>query len=68
MHIALWPHNQVIWGIGSTAPGLLTFFIDKFSLVFPDYRERVIKHGSGVTRFESASEVFLRPSSVILQG
>ncbi|KAK9853131.1 hypothetical protein WJX84_007348 [Apatococcus fuscideae] len=30
--------------IGSTAPGFLQFFIDKFAQVFPDYRERVLRH------------------------
>ncbi len=30
--------------VGSTAPGLLSFFIDKFSRVFPDYRERLRRH------------------------
>lgn len=34
----------VVMGIGSTAPGLLQFAIDKFSQVFPDYRERVVMH------------------------
>ncbi|EIE27406.1 hypothetical protein COCSUDRAFT_52156 [Coccomyxa subellipsoidea C-169] len=29
---------------GSTAPGLLQFFIDKFSSIYPDYRERVLRH------------------------
>lgn len=33
-----------VLAIGSTAPGLLTFAIDRFSLVFPDYRERTLKH------------------------
>ena len=30
--------------MGSTNPGLLTFAIDKFSQVFPDYRDRVLRH------------------------
>eukprot|EP00197_Chlamydomonas_leiostraca_P008890 CAMPEP_0202868502 /NCGR_PEP_ID=MMETSP1391-20130828/10913_1 /ASSEMBLY_ACC=CAM_ASM_000867 /TAXON_ID=1034604 /ORGANISM="Chlamydomonas leiostraca, Strain SAG 11-49" /LENGTH=335 /DNA_ID=CAMNT_0049548681 /DNA_START=69 /DNA_END=1076 /DNA_ORIENTATION=- len=34
----------VVLGIGSTQPGLLQFFIDKFSQVYPDYRARVIRH------------------------
>ena len=34
----------VVLAIGSTAPGLLSFFTDKFSRVFPDYRERVRRH------------------------
>lgn len=33
-----------VLAIGSTAPGLLQVFIDKFSQVFPDYRERVVRH------------------------
>lgn len=37
----------VVLGIGSTSPGLLSYFIDKFSLVFPDYKDRVIRHGEG---------------------
>ncbi len=36
--------SLAVLAIGSTAPGLLSFFIDKFSRVFPDYRERVLKH------------------------
>jgi len=35
----------VVLGIGSTSPGLLAYFIDKFSLIFPDYKDRVIRHG-----------------------
>ena len=38
--------SLVVLGIGSTQPGLLQYFIDKFSLVFPDYRERVTRHGA----------------------
>ena len=34
----------VVLALGSTAPGLLGFFINKFSAVFPDYRERVLGH------------------------
>jgi hypothetical protein len=34
----------VVLAIGSTAPGLLQLAIDSFSLVFPDYKERVIRH------------------------
>ncbi|KAF8066189.1 ACS8 [Scenedesmus sp. PABB004] len=34
----------VVLAIGSTAPGLLQVFIDKFSQVFPDYRDRVVAH------------------------
>jgi hypothetical protein len=37
----------VVLAIGSTNPGLLTFFIDKFSQVFPDYRDRVLRHEAG---------------------
>ncbi len=33
-----------VLGIGSTAPGFLQFFIDKFAQIFPDYRERVLRH------------------------
>merc|ERR1712113_342758 len=33
-----------VLAVGSTAPGLLTFAIDRFSLVFPDYRERTCRH------------------------
>ncbi|KAG2489980.1 hypothetical protein HYH03_011609 [Edaphochlamys debaryana] len=33
-----------VLAIGSTAPGLLAVVIDKFSQVFPDYRDRVLKH------------------------
>ncbi len=33
-----------VLAIGSTSPGILQFFIDSFSQVFPDYKERVIKH------------------------
>lgn len=34
----------VVLAIGSTAPGLLQFIIGRFAQVFPDYRERVLRH------------------------
>lgn len=34
----------MVLAVGSTAPGLLSFFIDKFSRVFPDYRDRLVRH------------------------
>eukprot|EP00891_Asterochloris_glomerata_P002802 jgi/Astpho2/2802/e_gw1.00050.156.1_t len=34
----------VVLAVGSTAPGLLQVVIGKFSSVFPDYRERVLRH------------------------
>ena len=34
----------VVLAIGSTAPGLLSVVIDKFSQVWPDYRARVVGH------------------------
>jgi hypothetical protein len=37
----------VVLAVGSTAPGLLQFATDKFQTVFPDYRERVLKHEAG---------------------
>lgn len=33
-----------VLAVGSTAPGLLTFATDKFSSLFPDFRERVLRH------------------------
>lgn len=36
--------SLVVLAIGSTNPGALGFLIDQFSLVFPDYRERVRRH------------------------
>ncbi|KAK9814053.1 hypothetical protein WJX73_010787 [Symbiochloris irregularis] len=36
--------SLVVLAIGSTNPGALGFLIDRFSLVFPDYRERVRRH------------------------
>ena len=33
-----------VLAVGSTAPGLLEFAIGKFSSIFPDYRERVLRH------------------------
>eukprot|EP00199_Chlamydomonas_sp_CCMP681_P002494 CAMPEP_0119108616 /NCGR_PEP_ID=MMETSP1180-20130426/15466_1 /TAXON_ID=3052 ORGANISM="Chlamydomonas cf sp, Strain CCMP681" /NCGR_SAMPLE_ID=MMETSP1180 /ASSEMBLY_ACC=CAM_ASM_000741 /LENGTH=335 /DNA_ID=CAMNT_0007094249 /DNA_START=45 /DNA_END=1052 /DNA_ORIENTATION=+ len=33
-----------VLAIGSTVPGVLQFAIDKFSLVFPDYKDRVVRH------------------------
>lgn len=33
-----------VLAVGSTAPGLLQFAIDKFSQVFPDYKKRVVEH------------------------
>lgn len=37
----------VVLAIGSTAPGLLAVVIDKFSQVYPDYKERVARHEAG---------------------
>lgn len=34
----------VVLAVGSTAPGLLQFVIGRFAQVFPDYRERVLRH------------------------
>jgi len=34
----------IVLAIGSTAPGLLEVFIDRFSQVFPDYKQRVVDH------------------------
>jgi hypothetical protein len=34
----------VVLAVGSVAPGLLTFATDKFSQIFPDYRDRVLRH------------------------
>ncbi|KAG2452402.1 hypothetical protein HYH02_002645 [Chlamydomonas schloesseri] len=34
----------VVLAIGSTAPGLLSVVIDRFSQLFPDYKDRVLKH------------------------
>ena len=34
----------VVLAIGSTAPGLLAFIIGQFAQVFPDYRQRVLRH------------------------
>ena len=34
----------VVLGIGSVNPGILQFAIDTFSQVFPDYKERVLRH------------------------
>jgi len=36
--------SLVVLGIGSTAPGLLEFIINRFSQVFPDFRERCARH------------------------
>lgn len=33
-----------VLAVGSTAPGLLQGIIDKFSQVYPDYRQRVVQH------------------------
>ncbi|KAG1660911.1 hypothetical protein FOA52_007951 [Chlamydomonas sp. UWO 241] len=33
-----------VLAVGSTAPGVLQFAIDKFSQVWPDYRDRVVRH------------------------
>ncbi|EFJ45868.1 hypothetical protein VOLCADRAFT_105755 [Volvox carteri f. nagariensis] len=33
----------VVLAVGSTAPGLLAVVIDKFSQIFPDYKERIIE-------------------------
>lgn len=33
-----------VLAVGSTAPGLLQGIIDKFSQLWPDYRERVVGH------------------------
>ncbi|KAI8468253.1 MAG: hypothetical protein J3K34DRAFT_427638 [Monoraphidium minutum] len=34
----------VVMGVGSTAPGLLQVVIDRFSQIYPDYRQRVLQH------------------------
>lgn len=34
----------VVLGIGSVNPGILQFAIDSFSQIFPDYKERVLRH------------------------
>lgn len=34
----------VVLGIGSVNPGILQFAIDSFSQVFPDYKQRVLRH------------------------
>ena len=52
MHLTLRTHVTggivlVVLAVGSTAPGLLQFATDKFQTVFPDYRERVLKHEAG---------------------
>lgn len=39
--------SLAVMAVGSTAPGLLQFAIDRFSLVFPDYRERTLRHEAG---------------------
>lgn len=36
-----------VLAVGSVAPGLLEVFINLFSQVFPDYRERVLRHEAG---------------------
>ena len=33
-----------VLAIGSINPGILAFIIDRFSQVYPDYRERVLAH------------------------
>lgn len=33
-----------VLAVGSTAPGLLQFAIDRFSFVFPDYKDRTLRH------------------------
>ena len=37
----------LVLAIGSVNPGILQFAIDFFSQVFPDYRERVLRHEAG---------------------
>lgn len=36
--------SLAVLAVGSTSPGLLQFAIDFFSQVFPDYRDRVLRH------------------------
>ncbi|RHN42993.1 hypothetical protein MtrunA17_Chr8g0383001 [Medicago truncatula] len=36
--------SLVVLGIGSTSPGLLQAAISSFSVVFPDYQERIARH------------------------
>jgi len=36
--------SLAVLAVGSTAPGLLQVFTDQFSKVFPDYRERIVRH------------------------
>ena len=39
--------SLVVLAVGSTAPGLLNFFTDKFQTLFPDFRARVLRHEAG---------------------
>ena len=39
--------SLVVLAVGSTAPGLLNFFTDKFQTLFPDFRDRVLRHEAG---------------------
>ena len=39
--------SLVVLAVGSTAPGLLNFFTDKFQALFPDFRDRVLRHEAG---------------------
>jgi hypothetical protein len=42
-------HKRLCAAPGSCPPaGLLQFFIDKFSLLNPDYKQRVLRHGECV--------------------
>ena len=58
----------VVLALGSTAPGLLGVFINKFSTVFPDYRERVLGHEAAhflVTCLSRMLEFCFTPSNLL---
>lgn len=51
----------VVLAVGSTAPGLLQAVIGWFAQVFPDYRERVLRH-------EAAHFLVYKPSCSIVDA
>ena len=60
-----------VLAIGSTAPGLLQFFISKFASLNADYRERTLRHEVGTSALDRLMGTLAMPCAALrmyLQG